>query len=107
MTIRIPSLIITLFAFGILGGSVPADAAEPIQNITAIDRTTQTVTAKDTRTGQTFQFKVADAKVLRTLTIGQAVYADFKTMKVSVEPDAAEPVLNIIMLRPAATAPVR
>ena len=88
-------------------GVAPAGAAEPCCAISAIDARTQMVTARDTRSGRTFQFKLADAKVLNTLRVGQAVQADFKTMKVSVTLDAGEPCCNVVNLGPAATAPVR
>lgn len=92
---------------GALAGPVPADAAEPCCAITAIDTKSQTITAKETKTGRTFQFKVADAKLLSSLKVGQAVQADFTTMKVSVQPDAATPCCAIVNLRQPATAPVR
>lgn len=84
----------------------PADASEPCCNITAIHAKTQTVTARETKTGRTFQFKVADATLLRGLKVGQAVHADFKTMKVSLNPDGVDPCCGILNLHPA-TTPVR
>jgi hypothetical protein len=98
---------ILALTLGALMGPLPAFAAEPCCNVTAIDSKTQTVTAKETRTGRTFQFKVADARLLTSLKVGQAVSANFTTMKVSVQPDAQEPCCSIVNLRPAATAPVR
>lgn len=98
---------VVVLTLGAMVGPVPADAAEPCCGITAIDAKAQTVTARETKTGRTFQFKVADAKLLSSLKIGQAVHADFKTMKVSVQPDAQEPCCSVVNLRPPATAPVR
>jgi len=84
----------------------PVQAAEPCCSITAVDAKTQTVTASETRTRRTFQFKVADTKALSTLKVGQAVHADFTTMKVSLDPDGGAPCCAIVDLRPAA-APAR
>jgi hypothetical protein len=55
---------------GAIVGLVPAFAIEPCCNITAIDAKTQMVTARDTKTGRTFQFKIADARMLSSLKIG-------------------------------------
>src|SRR5439155_9139287 len=47
------------------------------------------VTAKITATGSVFQFKISDAKTsLSALRVGQAVYANFATHQVSVNPEA-------------------
>jgi hypothetical protein len=96
---KILNLTMTLMlAFTAMAGVIPAGAVEPCCAITAIDMRTQIVTARDTRSGRTFQFKVADTKTLR---VGQAVQADFKTMKVSLTLDASEPCCAIV------DAPVR
>ena len=94
---------IGVFAFATLATYTPGNAAEPCCSITAIDAKAQTVTARETKTGRAFQFKVADARLLTSLKVGQAVSANFTTMKVSVQPDAQEPCCNIVNLRPAAT----
>ena len=60
----------------------PAKACCPI---TAVDVRTGLVTAKETATGKSFQFKVTDEKMLKTLKVGQGIYANFKTQKVSVD----------------------
>ena len=66
---------------------------EPCCSIIAIDAATATVTAKDA-TGKTFQFTARDAAMLRSLRVGQAVFADFMTARVSVK--YGEPCCNII-----------
>jgi hypothetical protein len=105
--IRVATLAtIGAFAIGALASHPPAHAAQPCCNITAIDAKAQTVTAKDTKTGRTFQFKVADAKTVGALNVGQPVHADFKTMKVSLNPDGIAPCCAVVNLRPA-TAPAR
>src|SRR5688572_7155047 len=102
MTIRNLSIVTTL-ALSMFIVLLPAEAGEPCCGITAIDTKTQTVTARETKTGRTFQFKVADARALTSLKVGQAVHADFTTMKVSLKPDGAQPCCNVVNLRaPAA-----
>lgn len=100
------AIILTL-GLGAVTGLVRVDAAEPCCNITALDATNQTATARETKTGRTFQFKVADTKSLSALKVGQAVHADFKTMKVSLSPDGIAPCCNLVNLRAPATTPVR
>jgi len=51
------------------------------------------------RSGRTFQFTVKDAAVLKGLKVGQAIYADFKTMKVSVQPAGAQPCCSLVNVR--------
>ncbi|HXM96143.1 MAG TPA: GH25 family lysozyme [Candidatus Dormibacteraeota bacterium] len=53
--------------------------------ITAIDTSTGVVTAKENATGKIFQFKVTDAALLRSLKVGQGVYANFSMKQVSLD----------------------
>lgn len=53
--------------------------------VTGIDARAGVVTAKVNTTSQTFQFKVADVRVVRRLRVGQAVYANFTTNQVSLD----------------------
>jgi hypothetical protein len=99
---------ITSFALGALSAVAPrAHAIEPCCSITAIDARTQMVTARDARTGRTFQFKVAETRALATLKVGQPVFADFTTLKVSIQPDGLEPCCSVVNLRTPATPRVR
>jgi Cu/Ag efflux protein CusF len=68
-----------------------AIAAQPCCGITAIDARSGVITAKETATGRTFQFKLDDAALLGTVKVGQVVEADFKTMKVTVHPPGVSP----------------
>lgn len=61
----------------------PAFALDPCCNITAIGKR-GLVTAKVTATGKTFQFQVTDQALMKSLRVGQKIYADFGTQKVSV-----------------------
>ena len=81
---------------------VPAAAAatpdvkpqEPCCNVTAVDPATGIVTATETATGRVFRFEVKNAALLRSLKVGQKVFADFGSSKVRIHP--AEPCCNII-----------
>lgn len=79
-------------------------ALEPCCGIVGIGAS-GVVTARETATGRTFEFQVADRRLLGTLKVGQPVHADFKTMRVSVQPDGIEPCCSIRSTSPAATAP--
>jgi len=63
-------------------------AGAPCCNVTGVDYRTGLVTAQNTATGQTFQFKVSNTSLLKTLRVGQGVYADFATKQVSVDGEA-------------------
>jgi hypothetical protein len=66
--------------------SLPSQAkAEACCSITAVNEQTGIVTAKVNATGQTFQFKVTDASLLDSLSVGQGIYANFKTHEVSMD----------------------
>ena len=102
MTTRFPILLLVL-ALGMLVGLAKVHAVEPCCSITAIDTTLKTVTATEAKTGRTFQFKVADARALGALKIGQAVHADFKTMQVSLNPSGVQPCCALVNLRAPVT----
>jgi hypothetical protein len=88
----------------LLGSAAVSRAAEPCCSIVSIG-TSGVVTARDTATGRTLEFQVANRRLLSTLTVGQPVHADFTAMRVSVQPDGAEPCCAIVSASPAATAP--
>lgn len=69
-------------AFLILPG---AASAQSCCSVTAIDLRSGAVSAKENATGRSFQFRVADGKVLGSLRVGQGVYANFKTSQVSLD----------------------
>ena len=60
-------------------------AAKPAAQITAINATTQVVTARDLASGRTFEFRLQNAALLRTLRAGQGVYANFARKQVSLD----------------------
>jgi hypothetical protein len=75
-----------------------ANAAEPV-SITAINARTGVVTARDAKTRNTVEFTVAGAALLKSLKIGQTVYADYGTLKISV--DNGEVCCSINRIQPA------
>src|ERR1051325_4601402 len=75
-----------LLAFVTLPAAAPAAyAEEPCCNITAINTQTGLVTATVKATGQVFQFHLSDASELKSLKVGQAIYANFATKQVSLD----------------------
>src|SRR6202171_3239975 len=99
-----------------LAAPTPPAACCPI---TAIDTSTGVVTAKENAAGKIFQFKVTDAALLKSLKVGQGVYANFGAMQVSLDgstvccsiisigspPPASAPVAKPAPRAPAAAAP--
>ena len=78
---RLPWLLVPM-----LGGAAPILAqTPPCCTITAIQAATATVTAKVNANGNTFQFKVTNARTLAGLKVNQAVYANFTTHQVSID----------------------
>jgi Cu/Ag efflux protein CusF len=73
--------------------------ATPCCAISALNISQKLVTAQD-KAGKTFQFQVLDAALLRSLKVGQAVFADFTTGKVRIH--GLEPCCGIV--RPAEPA---
>ena len=102
---RLLGFALVVLAFSL--GSVTANAApqgnvqkpntnpvQPCCNITGINAATGVVTARNNANGQSFQFKVSDANLLRSLKTGQGIYANFTTQKVSV--DGVQPCCGIV-----------
>jgi hypothetical protein len=74
------SLFVAIFVF------LPkAASAQACCSVTAIDQRSGIVSAKENATGRAFQFKVGDGKLLGSLRLGQAVYANFKTNQISLD----------------------
>ncbi|HEY7649052.1 MAG TPA: hypothetical protein VID04_08620 [Methylomirabilota bacterium] len=83
---------------------VPAAAGLAPGAITKIDPKIRMVTAYDPVSKQAFQFKVLDNVLLNDMKIGQQVFADFKAMKVALQPDR-RPCCNIVTISLAGNAP--
>jgi len=72
---------------GALVVSASALAQEPCCAVSAIDLTNATVTARERGgQGRTMQFKVLNPAILRTLKVGQAVFADEAFERVAFTP---------------------
>jgi hypothetical protein len=95
---------LSIAALALLSAS-ESRGAEPCCNIVAV-QPSGAVTAREGKTGRTFDFRVDDRRLLSTLNPGQPVHADFTTMRVSVQPDGSEPCCSIVSAAPNATAPV-
>ena len=78
--------------------SLPAHAELPCCSVTGVNAKTGMVTAKETSTGRTFQFK-ANAALLKTLSAGSPIYANFSSKQVSVNGEA--PCCTIVSLSAA------
>jgi Cu/Ag efflux protein CusF len=66
---------------------------EPCCSIAVIDLQKALITARDNARKTTFQFEVKDAALLKSLRVGQAVFADFATGKVRIH--GSEPCCSI------------
>ena len=70
--LRCGILVILGFAYWALA-TPPVVAGQPCCSITAIDLKTGIVTAKVNATGQTFEFKVTNQALLKSLKLGQGI----------------------------------
>ena len=77
--------------------------ASPCCGITAINTQTGIVTAKENATGRIFTFKVTDASLLKSLQLGQGVYANFATRQVSLDGKTACCTIVSVSLFPGVT----
>lgn len=95
-----------LFGLLLLGVAlaVVVPAAEPVgAKITAINAKTGVVIAK-TATGRTFQFKVGDAALLKSLKVGLKISGDLQAMTVTLP--AARPGAQAVQVRILKAEPV-
>ncbi len=95
-TIRI--FLFLVIAFAAIGR--PAYAESPCCSVTAVNAKTGMVTAKETSTGRTFQFKATPA-LLKTLSAGSPIYANFSTKQVST--NGVAPCCAIVSLSASGT----
>jgi len=80
-------VLVSFFAFSVLALICPsrAQAGTPCCGIISINLTTGVVTAQVNVTGQQFEFKLSNPAQLKTLKVGQAVYANLTTGQVSLD----------------------
>jgi len=105
MRIRIP--IFVCVAVGLLTLLFPAARGQdkPCCSITSIDARSGTASAKVNATGQTFTFRVTDAKLISSLKVGQGVYANFGAKQVSLDGRAACCAISAMQPAQASNAP--
>lgn len=74
-----------VMVFILAGMPLPASAATPCCIVTGVDIRTGVLAAQERATGRTFQFKVPNATLLKTLHAGSPLYANFSAMQVSLD----------------------
>ena len=74
-----------LLVCGVLATGAQAQTALPCCSITAINAQTGVVSARVSATGAAFEFQVTDARLLPSLRVGQAVFANLTTKQVSLD----------------------
>lgn len=95
----------------LLGASVAAfvppeaGADTPCCSVTAVDKKTGVVTAKNTETGESFKFRLGDAAQVGKIKAGDKVSADFQTRQVTVH--SFQPVEGILMRTPKPRPPMK
>ena len=87
--------------------SVPPEvfAGTPCCSITTIDMKTGVVAAKNTATGETFEFRLGDASQIRNIKIGDPVSTDSQTREVTVH--SFQPVGGILIKKPMPRPPMK
>jgi hypothetical protein len=87
-----------------------AQTPAPCCSVTAVDAATGIVSARVNATGATFQFKVANATLLKGLRVGQGVYANLGANQVSLDGKSSCCTIistgNATLLRPPGTIPI-
>jgi len=71
------------------GAAAVAGAADPCCGISGIEPGTGVVTARDNASHRMFRFQVRDPKLLHSLRVGQPLYANFTTKRVSLDGQTA------------------
>jgi len=90
-----------------IAASVPPEASAdtPCCRITTIDVKTGILTAKNTATGETFEFRLGNAAQIRNIKIGDQVSPDFQTRMVTVH--SFQPVEGILIITPRPPPPIK
>jgi Cu/Ag efflux protein CusF len=90
-----------------IAASVPSEASAgtPCCSVTAVDKKTGIVTAKNTETGERFKFRLGDAAQVGKIKAGDQVSADFQTRQVTVH--SFQPVEGILMRAPKPRPPIK
>lgn len=97
------ALVVLAAVVGLIAVCAPPALAEfPCCNITSINLASGVVTAKVNATGQQFQVRLSNSAQLRSLKVGQGIYANLATKQVSL--DGQHRAGQIVGIGPAATA---
>lgn len=96
---------IALIIEALIAVSVPPEvsAATPCCRITAIDTKTGVVTAKNTATGETTEFRLGDAAQIKNIKVGDPVSTDSQNREVTVH--SFQPVDGILIKKPMPRPP--
>ena len=81
------------------------DAATPCCTITAVDTKAGIVTAKNTATGETIEFRLGDAAQIKRIKIGDPVSTDSEAREVTVH--SFQPVDGILIKKPMPRPPMK
>jgi hypothetical protein len=103
---------LTVLALTLLAVSLPAHAVTPCCSVTAIDAGSGIVTANEAATGQSFRFRLGDPAAVRSLHVGQTLFANFHTSQVSLDGKSpsgsiivvTSPTAGVVGLRPGSSA---
>ena len=92
---------------GSIAASLPHEvsAATPCCSVTAIDTKTGIVTAKNTATGETIEFRLGDAAQIKNIKISDPVSTDSRTREVTVH--SFQPVGGILIKKPMPRPPMK
>jgi len=96
-----------LFLGASIAASVPPEvgAGTPCCSITNVDKKTGIVTAKNTATGETFNFRLGDAAQIGNVKPGDQVSTDVQTRQVTVH--SFQPVEGILIKTPMPRPPIK
>ena len=96
---------LALIIGGSIAVSVPPEVfgGTPCCSITTIDKKTGIVTAKDTATGETIEFRLGDAAQIGNIKIGDQVSTDSRAREVTVH--SFQPVDGILIKKPMPPPP--
>jgi hypothetical protein len=108
---KMQTWVLVLWMALILGASIAVSvppevsAGTPCCSITAIDRKTGIVTAKNAATGKTIEFRLGNAAQIGNIKIGDQVSTDFQTREVTVH--SFQPVDGILIIKPMPPPPIQ
>ncbi len=103
--VLVPGMALALAASMAVSVPPEAGAGTPCCRVTAVDGRTGIVSAKNTASGETFEFRLGDAAQTGNLKIGDPVSADFRNRQVTVH--SFQPVEGILIRTPMPPPPLK